>query len=170
MAAATRTRSAWSTRWAWRAARPRGGSRRRQGPSADRRGPPEPGDFSSRSGRKSTGLACRTATAVSGPRRSPRHDGPPHRRHHRPVGQPWNGYGDRSVLGVPPAPLWATDPAGFSQAGCVYSAQGFEHEWSGVITGPIQCGGQTAGSWTSRHRRTRSSPRRRRTTTSTGCC
>ncbi|MFF5444243.1 DNA/RNA helicase domain-containing protein [Streptomyces sp. NPDC012888] len=50
--------------------------------------------------------------------------------------KPWNLYGDRSVLGAPPAPLWATDPAGFGQVGCVYTAQGFEYDWSGVIMGP----------------------------------
>ncbi len=50
--------------------------------------------------------------------------------------KPWNVYGDRSLLGAPPAPLWATDPAGFGQVGCVYTAQGFEYDWSGVIMGP----------------------------------
>ncbi|MER7517969.1 DUF2075 domain-containing protein [Streptomyces sp. NPDC126499] len=50
--------------------------------------------------------------------------------------RPWNVYGDRSVLGAPPAPLWATDKAGFGQVGCVYTAQGFEYDWSGVIMGP----------------------------------
>ncbi|WP_405017459.1 DUF2075 domain-containing protein [Kitasatospora sp. NBC_00070] len=50
--------------------------------------------------------------------------------------KPWNLYGDRSLLGAPPAPLWATDPAGFGQVGCVYTAQGFEYDWSGVILGP----------------------------------
>lgn len=50
--------------------------------------------------------------------------------------RPWNLYGDRSLLGAPPAPLWATDPAGFGQVGCVYTAQGFEYDWSGVIMGP----------------------------------
>ncbi|MFF3607083.1 DNA/RNA helicase domain-containing protein [Streptomyces sp. NPDC002463] len=50
--------------------------------------------------------------------------------------RPWNLYGDRSVLGAPPAPLWATDEAGFGQVGCVYTAQGFEYDWSGVIIGP----------------------------------
>ncbi|MGW3087303.1 DNA/RNA helicase domain-containing protein [Streptomyces sp. NPDC001108] len=49
--------------------------------------------------------------------------------------RPWNLYGDRSLLGAPPAPLWATDPAGFGQVGCVYTAQGFEYDWSGVIMG-----------------------------------
>ncbi|MFI5944143.1 DNA/RNA helicase domain-containing protein [Streptomyces uncialis] len=50
--------------------------------------------------------------------------------------RPWNLYGDRALLGAPPAPLWATDPAGFGQVGCVYTAQGFEYDWSGVIMGP----------------------------------
>lgn len=50
--------------------------------------------------------------------------------------RPWNLYGDRSALGAPQAALWATDPAGFGQVGCVYTAQGFEYDWSGVIMGP----------------------------------
>jgi DUF2075 family protein len=36
----------------------------------------------------------------------------------------------------PPAALWASEPNGFDQVGCVYPAQGFEYDWSGVITGP----------------------------------
>lgn len=50
--------------------------------------------------------------------------------------RPWNLRGDRAVGGAPPAALWATDPAGFGQVGCVYTAQGFEYDWSGVIFGP----------------------------------
>ncbi|MEV5270514.1 DUF2075 domain-containing protein [Streptomyces werraensis] len=50
--------------------------------------------------------------------------------------RPWNLRGDRAVSGAPPAALWATDPAGFGQVGCVYTAQGFEYDWSGVIIGP----------------------------------
>ncbi|MFE6893303.1 DNA/RNA helicase domain-containing protein [Streptomyces sp. NPDC057694] len=50
--------------------------------------------------------------------------------------RPWNVHGDRAVGGAPPAALWATDPAGFGQVGCVYTAQGFEYDWSGVIIGP----------------------------------
>jgi DUF2075 family protein len=50
--------------------------------------------------------------------------------------RPWNVKGDRAVGGAPPAPLWAMDPAGFGQVGCVYTAQGFEYDWSGVILGP----------------------------------
>ncbi|MEV5592908.1 DUF2075 domain-containing protein [Streptomyces sp. NPDC052496] len=50
--------------------------------------------------------------------------------------RPWNLKGDRSVMGAPPAALWATDPAGFGQIGSVYAAQGLEYDWSGVILGP----------------------------------
>ena len=32
--------------------------------------------------------------------------------------------------------LWAIDPKGFDQIGCVYTAQGFEYDWNGVIFGP----------------------------------
>jgi hypothetical protein len=50
--------------------------------------------------------------------------------------KPWNLKGDRAVGGAPPSALWATDPAGFGQVGCVYTAQGFEYDWNGVIIGP----------------------------------
>ncbi|WP_063727770.1 DUF2075 domain-containing protein [Streptomyces sp. RTd22] len=49
--------------------------------------------------------------------------------------RPWNLKGERSVMGAPPSALWATDPAGFGQVGCVYTAQGFEYDWGGVILG-----------------------------------
>jgi hypothetical protein len=60
----------------------------------------------------------------------------PHDVHVGGWSRPWNVYGDRAVAGAPPAALWATDPAGFGQVGCVYTAQGFEYDWSGVIIGP----------------------------------
>ena len=50
--------------------------------------------------------------------------------------RPWNVKGDRSVGGAPVSALWATDPAGFGQVGCVYTAQGFEYDYAGVIFGP----------------------------------
>jgi hypothetical protein len=50
--------------------------------------------------------------------------------------RPWNVKSDRAVGGAPPSALWATDPAGFGQVGCVYTAQGFEYDWNGVIFGP----------------------------------
>lgn len=50
--------------------------------------------------------------------------------------RPWNVKGERAVGGAPPASLWSTDPAGFDQVGCVYTAQGFEYDWSGLLIGP----------------------------------
>ncbi|MBF6171438.1 DUF2075 domain-containing protein [Nocardia blacklockiae] len=50
--------------------------------------------------------------------------------------RPWNLRGDRAVGDAPPSPLWATDPRGFGQIGCIYTAQGFEYDWGGVILGP----------------------------------
>ncbi|MFG1889137.1 DNA/RNA helicase domain-containing protein [Micromonospora sp. NPDC049051] len=50
--------------------------------------------------------------------------------------RPWNVKSDRSVGEAPGSAFWATDPHGFGQVGCVYTAQGFEYEWSGVIIGP----------------------------------
>ncbi|RSM62284.1 DUF2075 domain-containing protein [Kibdelosporangium aridum] len=50
--------------------------------------------------------------------------------------RPWNTKpGERPPDDVPPASLWATDPRGFGQVGCVYTAQGFEYDWAGVIFG-----------------------------------
>ncbi len=50
--------------------------------------------------------------------------------------RPWNLKGDRGAGGAPPAWHWSANPAGFGQVGCVYTAQGFEYDWSGVIIGP----------------------------------
>lgn len=50
--------------------------------------------------------------------------------------RPWNLRGDRAIGGAPPSALWATDPAGFGQVGCIYTAQGFEYDHAGVIIGP----------------------------------
>ncbi|ROR93382.1 hypothetical protein EDD28_2794 [Salana multivorans] len=50
--------------------------------------------------------------------------------------RPWNVKADRSVGDAPPSHLWATEPGGFEQVGCVYTAQGFEYDWNGLILGP----------------------------------
>ncbi|MEV4755336.1 DUF2075 domain-containing protein [Micromonospora sp. NPDC049559] len=49
--------------------------------------------------------------------------------------RPWNLDDGYSVRGVPKGSYWATDPRGFDQVGCIYTAQGFEYDWSGVIVG-----------------------------------
>ncbi|MFC6082448.1 DNA/RNA helicase domain-containing protein [Sphaerisporangium aureirubrum] len=50
--------------------------------------------------------------------------------------RPWNVKGDRAVGSAPASALWATMDGGFEQVGCVYTAQGFEYDWNGVIIGP----------------------------------
>lgn len=50
--------------------------------------------------------------------------------------RPWNANSDRAVGDAPPSALWATLEGGFEQVGCVYTAQGFEYDWNGVIFGP----------------------------------
>jgi len=49
---------------------------------------------------------------------------------------PWNLKSERGLPGAPASALWALEPEGFGQVGCVYTAQGFEYDWSGVILGP----------------------------------
>lgn len=50
--------------------------------------------------------------------------------------RPWNAKTEKTrVRGVPPSHFWASDPRGFGQVGCIYTAQGFEYDWSGVIVG-----------------------------------
>jgi uncharacterized protein len=50
--------------------------------------------------------------------------------------RPWNLRSDRPLDGIPSSSLWATERAGFGQVGCIYTAQGFEYDWAGVIVGP----------------------------------
>lgn len=50
--------------------------------------------------------------------------------------RPWNNKKQSSHGGAPGTPYWASDDAGFDQVGCVYTAQGFEYDYAGVIMGP----------------------------------
>ncbi len=51
--------------------------------------------------------------------------------------RPWNAKPDsgRLAKGIPKASLWAYHPNGINQVGCVYTAQGFEFDYVGVIFG-----------------------------------
>ncbi|MFD7338098.1 DNA/RNA helicase domain-containing protein [Streptomyces violascens] len=49
---------------------------------------------------------------------------------------PWNVKPEQSVPDAPKSDLCSTDPRGIEQVGCVYTAQTFEYDWSGVIVGP----------------------------------
>jgi hypothetical protein len=50
---------------------------------------------------------------------------------------PWNARPDAGKLakGIPKSNYWASDPGGLEQVGCVYTAQGFEYDYAGVIFG-----------------------------------
>lgn len=50
---------------------------------------------------------------------------------------PWNARPEATRLarGIPKANLWAYDPGGIDQIGCIYTAQGFEFDYVGVIFG-----------------------------------
>jgi hypothetical protein len=51
--------------------------------------------------------------------------------------RPWNAKPEarRLAKGIPRAPLWAYSPGGENQVGCIYTAQGFEFDYVGVIIG-----------------------------------
>ncbi len=51
--------------------------------------------------------------------------------------RPWNAKPEAKKLAsnIPKATLWAHDPNGLNQIGCVYTAQGFEFDYVGVIFG-----------------------------------
>lgn len=50
---------------------------------------------------------------------------------------PWNAKPDAGTLGagIPKSIYWASDQRGINQVGCVYTAQGFEFDYCGVIFG-----------------------------------
>ena len=50
--------------------------------------------------------------------------------------RPWNNPSTTKHGDAPGREYWATDPAGFHQVGCVYTAQGFEYDYGAVIFGP----------------------------------
>jgi hypothetical protein len=52
--------------------------------------------------------------------------------------RPWNARSDSGSLasGIPKESLWAYEDGGINQIGCVYTAQGFEFDYVGVIFGP----------------------------------
>jgi len=63
--------------------------------------------------------------------------------------RPWNAKPDAKKLAkdIPKAPLWAYDPNGINQIGCVYTAQGFEFDYVGVIWGLDLFYNLDKGSW-----------------------
>ncbi|MEA3255452.1 MAG: DUF2075 domain-containing protein, partial [Candidatus Altiarchaeota archaeon] len=51
--------------------------------------------------------------------------------------RPWDARPEARKLapGIPKASLWAYEPGGIDQVGCIYTAQGFEFDYVGVIFG-----------------------------------
>ncbi|MEV6102729.1 DNA/RNA helicase domain-containing protein [Nocardia sp. NPDC051981] len=49
--------------------------------------------------------------------------------------RPWNAKPEKRVPDAPESYYWASDDRGFAQIGCIYTAQGFEYDWAGVIFG-----------------------------------
>ncbi|GHJ49069.1 ATP-binding protein [Catellatospora sp. TT07R-123] len=62
--------------------------------------------------------------------------------------RPWNVKPAQKVPDAPESYFWASDERGFGQVGCVYTAQGFEYDWAGVIFGPDFV--RRGGSWVAR--------------------
>lgn len=63
--------------------------------------------------------------------------------------RPWNAKDNAGRLapGIPKTSLWATDPGGVHQVGCIYTAQGFEFDYVGVIVGSDLRYRQAQGGW-----------------------
>jgi len=63
--------------------------------------------------------------------------------------RPWDAKYEAKKLapGIPKASLWAYDPNGINQVGCVYTAQGFEFDYVGVIFGPDLVWDPAIGAW-----------------------
>jgi DUF2075 family protein len=67
---------------------------------------------------------------------------------------PWNAKANagRLASGIPKSDFWASDPGGLEQVGCVYTAQGFEFDYVGVIIGRDLRYDSTKNDWISDHR------------------
>jgi len=63
--------------------------------------------------------------------------------------RPWNAKPDAGKLaaGIPKSSLWAYHHGGVDQVGCIYTAQGFEFDFAGVIVGPDFTYDLDAGQW-----------------------
>lgn len=50
---------------------------------------------------------------------------------------PWNAKPEAGALApnIPKSNFWASHPGGIDQVGCIYTAQGFEFDYAGIIFG-----------------------------------
>ncbi len=69
--------------------------------------------------------------------------------------RPWNARPDagRLARGIPKSHLWAYEPGGLDQVGCVYTAQGFEFDYVGVIFGTDLAYDPDTSDWIARRER-----------------
>jgi DUF2075 family protein len=69
--------------------------------------------------------------------------------------RPWNAKSGSGRLapGIPKESLWAYEPGGIEQVGCVYTAQGFEFDYVGVIFGGDLTYDFDKGDWVGRRER-----------------
>lgn len=77
--------------------------------------------------------------------------------------RPWNARSEAAGLapGIPREVHWAHDPRGTGQIGCIYTAQGFEFDYVGVIWGPDLTYDPKAGAWEGHRERSRDTVVRR---------
>jgi DUF2075 family protein len=70
---------------------------------------------------------------------------------------PWNAKPDagRLAQGIPKSNFWASEPSGIYQVGCVYTAQGFEFDYVGVIFGRDLRYDPASQDWVGDHRESR---------------
>lgn len=73
--------------------------------------------------------------------------------------RPWNAHYEARGLrkDIPKASLWAYDPRGIDQIGCVYTAQGFEFDYVGLIFGKDLRYDFGVGGWVADKRESRDS-------------
>lgn len=66
-----------------------------------------------------------------------------------PWAMPWNARSGAGRLapGIPKELFWASDPRGIEQVGCVYTAQGFEFDYAGIIWGTDLVFDPIGGQW-----------------------
>ncbi|MEO3756209.1 DUF2075 domain-containing protein [Streptomyces sp. B6B3] len=71
--------------------------------------------------------------------------------------RPWNADSEGFCEnGAPPSKIWSVHPAGIDQIGCVYTAQGLEWDWCGLIMGDDMV--RRDGRWVFRRGKERKDP------------
>jgi DUF2075 family protein len=88
--------------------------------------------------KQNAGFTARLAAGFCWPWSKPKEDG--ELVHDVVIGDwsmPWNAKPDSTRLapGIPKSHYWAFDPTGINQVGCIYTAQGFDLDYIGVIFG-----------------------------------